>query len=110
MLKGLRDLTCFYCPLLTKIPLIKKIKYLNCSNCPLLTEILLREELDYLYCDNCLWLKPSKEKLNKLIILQKYFKKTTMINLLIKQLDDITEVYYQPGNKGFYLLKQQFNC
>ena len=59
--------------------------------------------------NGCPWLKPSKEKLNKIIILQRYFKKTIMINLLMKQLNDITEVYYQPGNKGFYLLKEKFD-
>ncbi len=57
--------------------------------------------------NECPWLKPSKEKLNKVITLQRYFKKTLMINNLMKILPDITEIYYRPGLKGFYLLKQK---
>ena len=32
-----------------------------------------------------------------------------MINLLMKQLNDIIEMYYQPGNKGFHLLKKKID-
>ena len=56
----------------------------------------------------CSWLKPSKEKLEKVVLLQNYFKNTLMINQLIKIIPDITECYYQPNSKGFYLMKQKF--
>jgi uncharacterized protein involved in tolerance to divalent cations len=126
VIEGLQILNCSYCPQLTSIPVIKELQVLCCYNCPLLTSIPVIKGLKYYYSwlnygtnynealiklseNDCPWLKPSKEKLNKVITLQKYFKKTIMINSLMKIIPDITEVYYQPGNKGFYLLKQKFD-
>ena len=74
--ESLQKLYCSYCPLLTSIPEefgrnvvtdqhegskspeIKGLQELSCYKCP--------------------WLKPSKEKLDKIIILQNYFKNTLM--------------------------------
>ena len=126
LIEGLHELFCYNCPLLTEIPLIEGLQELYCWNCQLLTKISEIDKLKYYwnnyYCKSdytkaliklsksgCPWLKLSKKRLNKLIILQRYFKKTIMINLLMKQLNDIIEVYYQPGNKGFYLLKEKFD-
>ena len=127
VIEGLQILDCYDCPLLTEIPLIEGLQELHCHNCPQLTSIPVIEGLKYYYDhmyytttnynkaliklseNGCSWLKPSKYKLNKVITLQRYFKKTILIKNLMKIIPDITEVYYQPGNKGFYLLKEKFD-
>jgi hypothetical protein len=107
LIKGLKELNCSYCPLLTNIPLIKGLGY-YCEWLEYTTKNYT-EALEILSEKGCPWLLPSKEKLNKVITLQKYFKKS----LLLKRLDDISNdilnLYYQPDNKGFYLMNQKFN-
>ena len=92
--------------MLTKIPIIEGLKnYYEWSD----YTKNYTEALEKLSKKGCQWILPSKEKLNKVITLQKYFKKS----LLLKRLDDISNdilnLYYQPDNKGFYLMNQKFD-
>jgi hypothetical protein len=59
--------------------------------------------------DGCPWLNISKEKLIKVIILQNYFKKYIFIKHLTNIIDEISNIYYIPNNRGFYYCQQEFN-
>jgi Leucine-rich repeat (LRR) protein len=57
---------------ITEIPLLPKLKLLNCHN----TKITVLPKIPNCYIDayNCVWLKPSAEQINKLVILQKWMR------------------------------------
>jgi hypothetical protein len=52
-IKGLKELYCFNCPLLTNVPNIKGLKELDCADCPLLTNVPNIEGLEVLHCYDC---------------------------------------------------------
>lgn len=86
------------------------IKELDCSYCDSITEIPNIEGLQKLICFGCYWLNPSKEKLLKVLTLQKYFKRYLLSKHLMNIIDEVSKVYYMPGCKGFYLCEKEFNC
>ena len=122
---SLRILNCYYCDLLTTIPKMDSLQELHCYYCSSLTKIPKIDDLYYYYdwniCEmdydtaivtlskiGCQWLKPSEEKLNKVITLQKYFKRYLLSNNLMNIISEISKAYYMPDNKGFYLCQREF--
>jgi hypothetical protein len=126
----LQELNCSYCPLLTDIPLIYGLKRLDCSNCPLIVNIPQIDSLQSLFCFDCrlltslnvnianlnyllaygcIWLRYKNphfnESINKLIILQKWFKKLYMSRKLKRIIPQIIPLYYHPDAKGGYFDK-----
>ena len=75
VIPGLQTLFLVHCPLLTEIPAIPRLRKLYCCDCPLLTKIPVIPGLEVLCFSNCPWLKPSPEKLDLLVFLQRKIRK-----------------------------------
>jgi len=78
-------LNCFSCPLLKSIPNTRMVRmplassltdltYLFCRSCPLLTSIP-NNNYNYINTSSCKWLNPDKDKISKLIKVQRMCKK-----------------------------------
>ena len=99
---------------ITKIPLLPELERLGCANTKI-TKIPLLPQLKDLYCnntkitalpkipncfieaDNCVWLNPSAERINKLVILQKWLsaiinKRTRIIHTAMDTHRDLVYV------------------
>jgi Leucine-rich repeat (LRR) protein len=71
ILPKLRELRCFNTNI-TEIPILPELKVLDCSD----TKITSLPKIPNcsIYADNCVWLNPSAERINKLVILQKWMR------------------------------------
>ena len=105
IIEGLKKLDCRNTQI-TEIPVIPELQDLNCSN-TLIIKIPVIEDT-FIYSNNCYWLDISDDKLNKVIKLQKFFKKHLLIKHLLQIIPEIEEIYYTPGYKGFYLSKLRY--
>ena len=85
---GLKKLYCNNCNIIS-IPHIVGLKILECKNCNLLTSLPAIKDLRTLDDSNCPWINPEEEKINKLIILQKWFDRY----LKRKKLDETINIY-----------------
>lgn len=97
----LTSLTCELCTNLKLISQLKSIYIINCSNCRLLT-IVKSTPFHYFKYNGCYWL--NKYNINKLIVLQKYYKKWSKYRTLKKWVDsgEFNKWYYSPGNMGSF--------
>ena len=75
VIPGLQTLVLGWCPNIREIPLIPGLQELNCWHCPLLTKIPVIPGLQFLDYYNCPWVKPSPEKLDLLVFLQRKIRK-----------------------------------
>lgn len=126
-LPNLINLSCNANPRITEIPYIKGLQTLMCHSCDMLTYIPKIDNLratgypldeyvtDYetilknISAEGCPWLKPSEDRLNKLIKLQKWVKRLQLSKKLETIIPDIVKIYYTPGMKGYKLAESRFN-
>ena len=124
-IEGLRELYCEYTNI-TEIPHIETLEMLNCDNTNI-TKIPHIEGLINLWCSNtniteipniegcmifskeCKWLNPPQERLDKVIRLQKWFRRYSLYMKLINIIPEITKIYFTPGMKGYMLNKRKFD-
>jgi len=65
-IKGLKSLFCYECSELTRIPNIQELEFLDCSECPQLTKIPNIKGLKRLHCSEC----PQLTKISNIKTLQ----------------------------------------
>lgn len=136
LIQGLEYLRCADCPNLKLIPKIDTLRAIYCWNCPNLKTIEYNDSLNTLWCfacpclinvpisygklnnvlfESCDWLNLTqrkdydakfKNRIEKLKILQLWFKKTIMRKRLLKLIPQILPLYYHPNAKGGYLHKR----
>ena len=91
-MKSLNFLQCQYCPILTSIP---QKKY----------EILRRFGSRWIYDKDSV---PYKNNLQKLVELQKWFRKRLLYNKFMRLIPIITEIFYSPGCRGKRIAEKEF--
>ena len=124
-IEGLRVLDCSYTNI-TEIPHIKELRVLSCENTNI-TEIPSIKGLQRVYCantniteipniegcqiyaSNCKWLNPPQERLDKVIRLQKWFRRYLLYMKLTNLIPEIIKIYYAPKMKGYMLNKRKFD-
>ena len=134
---GLKDIDCTDCTKLTVIPQIDELKRLHCSGCTNLVKISKNADLCVLscsrccnlthvpknrdmrlFCYDCKWLDQKnvptdmknplfKENIQKLIVLQKWFRNLLLSKHLTTMIKKIVPIYYHPDCKGGYLHKRE---
>ena len=105
-IEGLKKLGCRSTNI-TEIPHIEGLKYLDCSHTNI-TEIPNIEGCK-IYSHKCKWLTPPQERLDKVIRLQKWFRRYLLSNKIINIIPEITKIYFIPGMKGYMLNKKKFD-
>lgn len=122
-LPNLLVLSCSWSENLKEIPLFPKLQSLVCINCPNLVSI--HSSPNYLDCSSCrflLTIPPNIEHLRyvnspwikqtntpKVVFLQRLFRKYLLSKKLLSLIPQISEIYYSPNYKGFYLTQKHFN-
>ena len=107
---NLTILWCYNCRSLTNLDL-RKNKYLTtlwCYNCTSLTSLDLPKGYHgYIDCSDCPWITQNKEfssNLQRLIIIQKWYRKLLIIKYMKSQ--EFIEWIYSPNNIGGRLYKK----
>ena len=103
----LRELDCGDCPNIKEVPRMKSLKKLLCSRCDSLLSINSNDKnknIKIWSFDNSVWL--NNENLEKIKILQKYIKKYTLSNRMLKIINKLVPIYYHPECKGGYFIKK----
>lgn len=107
----METILCYDCHSLTQIPYFPNLKELICHDCPLLTDIsipMINRLLTFVH-SGCDWLKCSHgfdQKIEKLVVLQKWFKKIYLSKRIIKLIKQLVPIYYHPKAKGGYFHKK----
>ena len=102
-------LFCYECPKLKYLPSIKK-GTIECSDCPM----IIGKPLEYLTlnCRGCNWLNVDLNtsynyNVNKLIIIQRFFKNILLVRRFQRLIPLLMPLYYHPVAKGGYFHKKE---
>lgn len=117
---GMKYLNCARCPLLTSVPWIDTLTYLFCEESRSLTQIPEIPGLEHIFDTQCVWLKPRQslyyydhfneiymDRIQKLKILQKWFRGVLMNKKLLRLIPQLMPLYYHPSAKGGYFHKKE---
>ena len=97
----------------TSTPETSLLKKLNCSYCPLLlyNKKSIIDNIEFIECFGCKWINKNNVEyeynINKLIILQKWFKRIITSKRLKKLIPKLMPLYYDPESKGGYFHKKK---
>ena len=105
-IKGLQRLYCNNTNI-TEIPNIKGLEKLCCKNTNI-TDVPYIEGC-YIWSYGCKWLNPPQYRLDKVIRLQKWFRRYSLLTKIINIIPEITKIYYAPKMKGYMLNKRKFD-
>jgi hypothetical protein len=97
--EGLVELYCDNSYLLKSIPNMKRLKVLECSICPILINIPDNEYF-YIKIIKCQWLERNeeyKENIEKLICLQRIFRRHILIRRILKVSRQIIPICWDKG-------------
>jgi hypothetical protein len=111
-LVNLTSLDCYGCPLLQSIPNeLVNLTSLNCSYCRLILWIPKMVNCFYIKFYYCPWLNHIRNtnhpnNIEKLLLIQKWFKGCLISKKLKRMYKPILEIYLHPDYKGGYLHKR----
>ncbi len=120
MIPGLKYLNCARCSSLTEIPWINNLMYLFCEESRLLIHVPPIPSLTLIFDTECVWMKPRKthydydyyndvyiQRIQKLKVLQKWFRKISMRRKLLNLIPVLMPLYYHPDFKGGYFHQKE---
>jgi len=106
---GLKTIVCYYCKLIKEIP-ISGIEIVKSIGCPLLINITDISNIKEFRCDGSKWLEHGNilylHNINKLAILQIWFKKVILRRRILILLKHLIPLYYHPNAHGGYIHKR----
>jgi hypothetical protein len=113
----LKTIFCVRCPELLSIANVPETEFVSCSDCQKLSTVPDRA-IEYMesnhpsFLRECKWLKSTQnanyhENIQKVIVLQRWFRNVSMSKRLSKIIKMIIPIYYHPDAKGGYFDKKR---